>query len=172
VLPEDWAITPDEFRRIRTAALTAGALEHAGIDAAAITEFCSAIAWFLGGSLDSIDAFLAQEPDTDAGEHRVLWLRGTSLGSLTLKTHSGPGQTANVVGCVRSLDRVTRIEVHGIGAEWSFSRQEAPKIRPDVSVHFDDEVIAVRTSERKDAAARAQACQFVSKLLEVVAARP
>ncbi|RFZ03863.1 hypothetical protein DSM43518_04578 [Mycobacterium marinum] len=169
---DSWEPEVGEVERVRDAVRLAGDLNYLRVHPTAMTEFYAAIVGFLGGSLDDIDAFLTQ-PDEPDGAHRVYWLRGNSFGSLALEAHDGPdgaNEPAKVSGFVRSLDDVRKVEVLGITTEWPFSGG-IPRIYPEVSVHFEDDIVTIRASQGSHAAAQRQAAEFVGKLMEAITRR-
>jgi hypothetical protein len=166
-----WSPARESVEPVRDAVQMSGPLNHLRVHPTAVTEFWVALTSFLGGSIDNADAVLTDVPAEE--EQRVFWLRGNAFGSLALKAHTGPegaNEPAVVSGYVRSLDDVLRVEVLGVKAVWPLSGG-FPTIHPDVNVHFQDEVVEIRVSERSRAATQAQAGDFVRKLFDALAHR-
>ena len=149
-----------------------GPLDHLRLTDAEYKEFLHALAWFMGGHLESVDAFLTEVPAT-ADEHRVYWLRGNSIGSLAVSAHKGPqgqDEQTRLRGYVRPTSDIRRIELQDVQIEWLRSGFERfPDMRPTVRIHFEDDAIAVSVAGRTSEAARKQAVTFIDRLMAVLA---
>lgn len=165
-----------QISSLMKAVRVAGPLDHLRLDDQAFVEFAAALRDFMGGPLESVDAFLTEIPDTSASSHRVFWLRSNTIGSLVVQAHSGvEGERApaEVAGWIRHLSSVRQVEI--LKAKFNyppFGGREIPEVRPTVRLQFDDDeiVVVVAVSDRVGDAARDQANNFVSQLLDNLAA--
>jgi hypothetical protein len=169
-------ISPRQVGALKDAVVAAGATERLGLPPQQFDEYIHALAWFMGGSLDSVEAFVAQVPGTvtemsggDANQHRVYWLRGNAIGSLAVgeaKSDEGPLELS---GYVRPVSDIRRLDFRGAQFYWP-PHGGPPEVRPEVvRIHFDDLAIAVTVAGRPDQTARDQALSFIDSLQRAMA---
>lgn len=163
-------ISPKQVGALKEAVVAAGTQERLGLPPQRFDEYIHALAWFMGGSLDSVDAFVSQVPGTvtemggDANQHRVYWLRGNAIGSFAVSPSESNDDPLALSGYVRPVSDIRRIDFRGAQFEWP-PHGGQPEVRPDlVRVHFDDLAIVVTVTGRPDQRARDQALSFIDSL--------
>jgi len=163
-------ISPKQVSALEDAVVAAGAQECLGLPPQRFDEYIHALAWFMGGSLDSVDAFITQVPGTitemggDANQHRVYWLRGNAIGSLAVGQGESDEDPLELSGYIRPVSDIRRLDFRNAQFHWR-PHGGQPEVRPElVRVHFDDLAIAVTVAGRPDQAARDQALSFVDSL--------
>jgi hypothetical protein len=162
---------------LRDAVQAAGPLTHLGLLHGEFLEFLNALAWFMGGPVDTVDAFLTEVPDPTAQEHRVYWLRGNSIGSLTIEAHQGAqgvdeGHPTKMTGWVRPVSDIKRLDVQEIGFQWSWGEVKGTpeEVRPTVQIHLDGRDIVIGADwPNQPKAARDQAAKFIARLVDAFA---
>ena len=161
---------------LRDAVQAAGPLTHLGLIHGEFLEFLHALAWFMGGPVDTVDAFLTEVPDPAAKEHRVYWLRGNSISSLAVGAHQGAqgvdeGHPIKLTGWVRPISDIKRVHVQDVGFQWSWgeARGIPEEVRPTVQIHLDDRDIVIGAAGRTTQGARDQAATFISRLVDAFA---
>ena len=166
-------ISRDETIELMKAVQVAGRLEHLRLTDWQFTDFLTALSIFIGGPLGTADAFLTEVPDPDKAEHQVFWIRGNTIGALTVNAHVGPegaNGPAVVAGHIRHLSDVVKVEIEGAKFVYSQMGGHAPEVRPNVRIHLADQVITVDVDARKDERARQQASAFIACLQDKLAA--
>lgn len=168
-------ISPKQVGALKDAVVAAGATERLGLPPQQFNEYIHALAWFMGGSLDSVEAFVTQVPGTitemggDANQHRVYWLRGNAIGSLAVSEAKSDEGPLELSGYVRPVSDIRRLDFRGA----QFYRPPhggPPEVRPEVvRIHFDDLAIAVTVAGRPDQTARDQALSFIDSLQRAMA---
>ncbi len=158
---------------LRDAVQAAGPLTHLGHTYGEFLEFLNALAWLMGGPVDTVDAFLTEVPDPAEQEHRVYWLRGNSIGSLTVGMHQGAqgvdeGHPIKLTGWVRPVSDIKRVDVQNFGFQWSWGeiKGSPEEVRPTVQIHVDGCDILIGAAGRTNQRARDQATKFIGRLLD------
>lgn len=168
-------ISPQQIGALKNAVVAAGATEYLGLPPQQFDEYIHALAWFMGGPLDSVDAFVTQVPGTvtemggDANQHRVYWLRGDAIGSLAVgRTESAEGPL-QLSGYVRPVSDIRRLDFRNAQFCWP-TQGGPPEVRPEVvRIRFDDLAVAVTVAGRPNQEARDQALSFISSLQQAMA---
>ena len=167
-------ISPKQVGALKDA-VVAGATERLGLPPQRFDEYIHALAWFMGGSLDSVDAFVTQVPGTitemggDANQHRVYWLRGNAIGSLAVGQAESDEDPLELSGYVRPVSDIRRLDFRDAQFDWP-PHGGPPEVRPEVvRIHFDDLAIAVTVAGRPDQEARDQALSFIDSLQRAMA---
>ncbi len=170
-------ISPKQIGALKEAVVAAGATERLGLPPQQFDEYIHALAWFMGGPLDSVDAFVTQVPGTvtemggDANQHRVYWLRGNAIGSLAVSRAESDEDPLELSGYVRPVSDIRRLDFRNAQFCWP-PHGGPPEVRPEVvRIHFDDLAIAVTVAGRPNQKARDQALSFINSLQHAVAGR-
>lgn len=166
-------ISRDETIELMKAVQVAGSLEHLRLTDWQFADFLAALAVFIGGPLGTADAFLTEVPDPDKAEHQVFWIRGNTIGALTVAAHGGPegaNEPAVVAGHIRHVSDIVKLEIKGAAFVYSQMGGHAPEVRPNVHIHLADQVITVDIAARKNEGARHQASAFIACLQDKLAA--
>lgn len=162
-------ISRDQLRELMNAVQISGNLEHLRLEHSQFIDYLAALVTFMGGPVDSVDAFLSDIPDHSRTDHQVWWLRGNTIGSLVVQAHKGAeGQQepAEVSGYVRPLSSIKRVEFGDVDFVYPrFGGREIPEVRPTVRIHLDDKVVVVHVAGRGSEGGRDQAERFISRLL-------
>ncbi|OYN78904.1 hypothetical protein [Mycolicibacterium sphagni] len=150
-----------------------GPIEHLRLTHAEYTELLYTLAWFVGGSFETV-AFVAEQPEASTGEHRVYWLRGKTFGCLIIGAHQGPEGDKNakllVSGYVRPISDIRNIELQDVQIDWPrWGTTRVPELLPTVQVHFNDMTLTVDATSRTNEFARSQATAFIERLQSALA---
>ncbi|WP_133057861.1 hypothetical protein [Mycolicibacterium conceptionense] len=166
-------ISREHIGELMDAVRASGHLEHLRLDEWQLIDYLAALHTFMGGPLSSVDAFVSDIQESSATEHRVWWLRGNTIGSLAVQAHQGPeGQReqAQVMGYVRHLSAVKRIDIDKADFQYDQFGNGIPEVKPSVRILLDDEEIVVSAAGRLSQREKAQATGFISQLLKQLAA--
>jgi len=168
-------ISPKQVGALKDAVIATGAKECLGLATKKFDEYIHALAWFMGGSLDSVDGFVTQVPGTvtemggDANQHRVYWLRGNVIGSLAVSQAESDEDPLELNGYVRPVSDIRRLDFRAAQFHWPLDDGQ-PEVRPEVvRIHFDDLAIAVTVAGRPDQKSREQALSFIDSVQRVMA---
>lgn len=136
---------------------------NVGLYPAQYDEFIQALAEFMGGSVQSVDAFVTRVMlvGVDSDGHNVMWLVGQSIGLLTVR---GPGNDRDppaVSGWVRSVLRIRQVEIRSAQFYRDPGTDTIVEVRPTVQIHFDDVIAEVSVAGRTDEFSRNQAAAFI-----------
>ena len=128
----------------------------------------------MGGSLESVDAFVTEAPGAAPDWHRVYWLRGKTIGSLAVGAHQGADgsdeQPIRLDGYVRPIADIRKLEFQEVQIVWSRTGlTHIPEIWPTMQIHFDDFKIVISVAGRPNGGARKQATTFIDRLQAALA---
>jgi hypothetical protein len=136
------------------------------------TEFIQALAWFMGGPVESVDAFVPRVTVSGgaADQTFVLWLRGNSVGLLGVSTPKLESDPPILLGWIRPVSSVSRLEILGAEFYWAPSSNVLEEVRPAVQICFDDDVvIRFSSADRSSQFAREQVTTFIERLVQTQA---
>jgi hypothetical protein len=166
-------LAPEEVAALKQAVEATGPID--GLWPGQYDAYIHALASFMGGPLESVDAFVtsvAHRPResrrvrrADPAEFGVLWLRGNSIGALVASPPPQDGDPPDLGGWVRPVSKIWELEFRS--AEF-----EGLEVLPTVRIHFEhdsDVIVEVRVSGREDQFARDQAATFLVRLQQAVA---
>lgn len=121
----------------------------------------------MGGKQEAVDGFVVGAPDTDAGNLTVYWIRGESIGSLTLEgSDVGNAELPPISGWLRSAREVEQVKLSAVVKMDSFT--QVPDVRPVVLVCFRGERPIEISAGRPNERARKQAKDFIARLRAVI----
>jgi hypothetical protein len=171
-------ITPKQVGALKDAVAVAGSLDYVGLLPKQLNEFIYALVWFMGGPLESVDAFVTQVPGTitqmpggDPNQHRVYWLRGNTIGSLAVGPAESQQAPPRLSGYLRPISDIRRLELRDAEFYWAPEGGNEPEVRPDVRIHFDDLAIGFQVAIRSNQESRDQVAAFVDALRRVMTNR-
>ncbi|WP_407686014.1 hypothetical protein [Mycobacterium sp. HUMS_1102779] len=140
-------------------------------------DFIQALSQFMGGPLDSVDAFVtgASVFEESDHEHTVMWIRGDSIGLLAGSGRPDDNDPPEVRGWVRPVQAITHLEFRGAEFYRDPSTRTLQEVRPTVRIHFRDDanvIVEINVAGRPDEFSRDQALAFIEVLEKALAGHP
>jgi hypothetical protein len=163
----------DQVEALKRAVEAWGNLNYVGLGPHQYAEFLQALGCFMGGP---VDAFVGRVTVSRASsdEYSALWLRGDSIGLLTVGKPKKDGDPPELSGWVRPLSSIRQLKIGGAEFYWApgAGTNVLEEVRPTVRIHFRDEVeviVEVKVAGRPDHYARGQAATFIERLQDALA---
>ena len=129
-----------------------------------VDQFIEVLGWFIvGGPPNPADAFVTDVSvlNSESGdEFSVMWLRGNSIGLLTVLRPENDNDPPSVNGWVRPVSKIREIEIRS--AKFNDDRT----VEPIVRIHFNDDadVVVEVGGDRVGGKARDQAATFIKRI--------
>lgn len=159
---------------LKRAVEACGSLDSLGLSPKQYTAFIQAVAWFMGGPVGSVDAFVSHVTvhDVSSAKHSVLWLRGDSISLLTVGKAERESDPPELRGWTRPISSIRQLEIRSVDFYWPSDTDILEEVRPTVRIHFRDDlgVIAeIKVAERPTEFAREQAVTFIRRIQQALA---
>lgn len=134
--------------------------------------YIETLAWFVGGPLDSVDAFVARVQVAGGLPDQIftLWLKGNSIGLLGVTPEPPEQNTPKISGWIRPVASVARLSLEAADIYRALFMNVTEEVRPTIRIHFNDgETVEFSAAKCFSELAREQVFNFVDRLRGAIA---